>query len=324
MRILVTGGAGFLGSHVVDVHIARGDDVVALDLTDGSKVAHLSDNPRFQFVRGSVMDAELMEAQIAASDLVYHLAAVADPKVYVADPLHTLNLDLIGGLRIAEIAARRGRPLVFTSTSEVYGRNPDVPWSEDDDRVLGSTAINRWSYATAKAAVEHYILALHQSRGLEFVIFRPFNFYGPRLDSLGAGRVVTVFLHRLLSGKPVQVHGDGRQTRTFCYVVDAARGIVDGALAPAARNQVFNIGTDEEHSILDLAEIMRRVGGFDVPIETVEYESVFGASYEDIRRRVPDLTRIRQAIGWEATTPLDEGLVRTIEYFRGETNVPPP
>ena len=324
MRVLVTGGAGFLGSHVVDVHIARGDDVVAVDLTDGSKVAHLSDNPRFQFVRGSVMDAELMEVQIAESEIVYHLAAVADPKVYVADPLHTMNLDLIGGLRVAEIAARRGRLLVFTSTSEVYGRNTAVPWSEDDDRVLGATTINRWSYATAKAAVEHYILALHQSQGLEFVIFRPFNIYGPRLDSLGAGRVVTVFLHRLLSGKPVQVHGDGRQTRTFCYVVDAAQGVVDGALASAARNRVFNIGTDEEYAIVDLAKIMRRVGGFDVPIEAVEYESVFGPSYEDIRRRVPDLTRIRQAIGWEATTPLDEGLVRTIEYFRGETDVSRP
>ncbi len=321
MKILITGGAGFLGSHVVDVHIARGDDVVAIDLTDGSKVAHLSDNPQFQFVRGSVMDTALMEAQIKASDLVYHLAAVADPKVYVANPLHTLNLDLIGGLRVAEIAARRGRPLVFTSTSEVYGRNPDVPWSEDDDRVLGSTTINRWSYATAKAAVEHYILALHQSQGLEFVIFRPFNFYGPRLDSLGAGRVITVFLHRFLSGQPVQVHGDGCQTRTFCYAADAARGIVEGALASAARNRVFNIGTDEEHSIVELAETMRRVGGFDVPIETITYESVFGASYEDIRRRVPDLTRIREAIGWEATTPLDDGLVRTIEYFRAETDV---
>ena len=318
MRVLVTGGAGFLGSFVCDEHIARGDEVTALDLTDGSKVSHLATHERFRFVSGSVLDVDLMEAEIKAADLVYHLAAVADPKVYVRDPLHTLNLDLIAGLRVVEIAARLKRMLVFTSTSEVYGRNPDVPWSEDADRVLGSTSINRWSYSTAKAAVEHYILANHQANGLEFVIDRPFNFYGPRLDALGAGRVVTVFLERFLSGRPVQIHGDGSQTRTFCYIEDAARGIIGSALEPSARNQIFNVGTDEEHTILELAQIIQRVGGFDVPIERVSYESVFGKSYEDIPRRVPDLSRIRDATGWEATTSIEEGMARTIEYFRGD------
>ena len=318
MKVLVTGGAGFLGSFVCDEHIARGDEVTALDLTDGSKVSHLASHEKFRFVSGSVLDVDLMEAEIKDSDLVYHLAAVADPKVYVRDPLHTLNLDLIAGLRVVEITARLKRMLVFTSTSEVYGRNPNVPWSEDADRVLGSTSINRWSYSTAKAAVEHYILANHEANGLEFVIVRPFNFYGPRLDALGAGRVVTVFLDRFLSGQPVQVHGDGSQTRTFCYIEDAACGIVESALNPSARNQVFNVGTDEEYTILELAQIIQRVGGFDVPIEQVSYESVFGSSYEDIPRRVPDLTRIRNATGWEATTSIDEGMARTIEYFRGD------
>lgn len=318
MNVLVTGGAGFLGSYVCELHLERGDAVVALDLSDGAKVRHLLGQPNFRFERGSVTNDALMDGEIEACDMVYHLAAIADPRVYVEDPLRTLNMDLRAGLQVTEIAVRHRKKLIFTSTSEVYGRNPKVPFAEDDDRVLGATTINRWCYSTAKAAVEHYILAHHQANGLEFVIFRPFNFYGPRLDSLGAGRVMTVFLERFFAGTPVQVHGDGRQTRTFCYIEDAARGMVLGATSEAGRNTVFNIGTDREYTIWELAHVMKQAGGFTSEIELVSYESVFGKSYEDIPRRVPDLTRIRQRLGWQATTPLAEGLPRTIDYFRAQ------
>ena len=318
MNVLITGGGGFLGSFICDVHIERGDSVVALDLSDGAKVAHLATHPNFRFLSTTVTDETTMREEIRASDLVYHLAAVADPRRYVEDPLHTLQLDLIAGLHVVDWVVEAKRPLVFTSTSEVYGRNPEVPWAEDADRVLGSTAINRWSYATAKAALEHYILAHHQQNGLEFNIFRPFNFFGPRLDSLGAGRVVTIFLERFLAGQPVQIHGDGTQTRTFCFVRDAAEGIVLGSTSEKTRNTVLNIGTDIEHTIKSFAETMRRVGGFASPIEYITYESAFGPSYEDIPRRIPDLTRIRSLTGWEATTSLDDGLTQTIEYFQDQ------
>lgn len=318
MRVFVTGGAGFVGSYVCELHVGRGDEVTALDLSDGSKVMHLLERKNFRYIQGSVTDDRLVDREIQACDLVYHLAAIADPSVYVSDPLRTIETDLLAGLSVVEAASRYRRKIIFTSTSEIYGRNPKIPWAEDDDRVLGSTAINRWCYATSKAAVEHFILAHSQRNGLEYVIYRLFNIYGPRLDALGAGRVIPMFLERFFTNTPVQVHGDGSQTRTFCYVEDAARGIVAGALQEGATNSILNIGTDQETTILELASLMKTIGGFGSSIECVPYETVFGASYEDIPRRVPDLARIHQLVGWNATTTLEEGLRLTIEYFRDQ------
>ncbi len=318
MNILVTGGAGFVGSFICESHLERGDSVVALDLSDGDKIKHLLDNPSLRFLQGSITDELLMDREIRACDMIYHLAAIADPRVYVEDPLRTMEMDLVAGLQVVEAASRYGKKIVFTSTSEVYGRNPKVPWSEDDDRVLGSTTVNRWCYATSKAAVEHLILAHRQRNALEFVIFRLFNVYGPRLDSLGAGRVIPIFLHRFLNGLPVQVHGDGQQTRTFCYVEDAVDGMVQSATSPTTANSILNVGTDREVSVLEIATMLKRLGGFDSAIEFVSHESVFGASYEDIPRRVPDLRRIRDLVGWSAKTSLDDGLAKTIEYFRDQ------
>lgn len=320
MNILVTGGAGFVGSFICESHLRRGDSVVALDLSDGAKINHLLDKPDFRFIQGSITDELLMDREIRACEVIYHLAAIADPRVYVEDPLRTIEMDLVAGLQVVEAASRYGKKIVFTSTSEVYGRNPKVPWSEDDDRVLGSTSINRWCYATCKAAVEHLILAHRQRNALEFVIFRLFNVYGPRLDSLGAGRVIPIFLHRLLNGLPVQVHGDGQQTRTFCYVEDAVEGMVQGAMSPSAANTVLNVGTDREITILEIAETLKRLGGFESEIEFVSHDSVFGDSYEDIPRRVPDLSRIRDLVGWRSETTLDDGLAKTIEYYRDQAS----
>lgn len=320
MNILVTGGAGFVGSFICESHLKRGDSVIALDLSDGAKIDHLMDNPEFRFLQGSITDELLMDREIRACDVIYHLAAIADPRVYVEDPLRTMEMDLVAGLKVVEAASRYAKKLIFTSTSEVYGRNPKVPWQEDDDRVLGSTTVNRWCYATSKAAVEHLILAHRQRNSLEFVIFRLFNIYGPRLDTLGAGRVIPIFLHRFLNGLPVQVHGDGKQTRTFCYVEDAVEGMVQSAMSPAAANTILNVGTDLEISVLEIAHTLKRLGGFESEIEFVSHESVFGTSYEDIPRRVPDLSRIEDLVGWKATTALDDGLVKTIEYYREQAS----
>ena len=320
MNILVTGGAGFVGSFICESHLQRGDSVIALDLSDGAKIDHLMDNPDFRFLQGSITDELLMDREIRACDVIYHLAAIADPRVYVEDPLRTMEMDLVAGLQVVEAASRYAKKIIFTSTSEVYGRNPKVPWQEDDDRVLGPTTVNRWCYATSKAAVEHLILAHRQRNSLEFVIFRLFNIYGPRLDTLGAGRVIPIFLHRFLNGLTVQVHGDGKQTRTFCYVEDAVDGMVQSAMSPAAANTILNVGTDLEISVLEIAHTLKRLGGFESEIEFVSHESVFGTSYEDIPRRVPDLSRIQDIVGWRATTSLDDGLARTIEYYREQAS----
>lgn len=284
-RILVTGSGSFLGSYVCERHLARGDAVVALDVNDGAKIAHLPGHPEFRFVNGSILDTRLVSECVAGADVVVHLAAVANPETYVKDPLLTMDIDLRGAMPVVEQCARHGKKLIFTSTSEVYGRNPAVPWSETDDRVLGAVSIKRWYYATSKTAVEHYINALAESRGLRYSIFRAFNVYGPRLDELGAGRVLVMFVERLLDGKPLLVHGDGSQTRTFCYADDVAEALVRSADLPAAEGETFNIGSDVEVSILELAHMVQLAGRCDTGIELVAHAEVFGPSYEDILRR---------------------------------------
>lgn len=205
---------------------------------------------------------------------------------------------------------------VFASTSEVLGRNPNVPWSEEADRVLGPPSINRWCYSTGKALVEHFCYAHGQQENLPFVIMRFYNVYGPRCDDLGQGRVIPIFLEKFLSGEDVIIHGDGAQTRCFTYIEDTVQAVVELSLNDAALGQCFNIGSDVETSILQLAEAMKAVGEFDNQMVFKPHVEVFGASYEDIPRRVPDVSRIKQVIDWEAYTPLDEGLKKTIDFYR--------
>ncbi len=315
-RILVTGGAGSIGSYVCDELVRRGHQVIALDNGPSLKVEHLFASGRFQFVQDSVLVAEVVERLVARCDIVIHLAAIADPKRYVNEPLNVLNVNLKGSLNLLDFCSRMGKRFVFASTSEVCGKNPQVPWDEEADRVLGPPSINRWCYSTGKALIEHYCYAYGQQEGLPFVIMRFFNVYGPRCDDLGQGRVIPIFLEKFLRGEPVVVHGDGKQTRCFTYIEDTAQAVVELALSEAALGQCFNVGSDRETSILELAQLMKEVGGFDNPIVFKPHREVFGDSYEDIPRRIPDVSRIRRVIGWEATTPLEEGLKKTIDFYR--------
>lgn len=294
----------------------RGHEVVALDNGPSRKVEHLFDSGRFKFVQDSVLSKEVVEHLVSQTDIVIHLAAIADPKRYVTEPLNVLNVNLKGTLHLLEAAARGRKKFVFASTSEVLGRNPDVPWDEEADRVLGPPSINRWCYSTGKALVEHYLYAYGQQEGLPFVIMRFFNVYGPRCDDLGQGRVIPIFLERFLSGEPVVIHGDGRQTRCFTFIEDTAQAVVELSLNDAALGQCFNVGSDVETSILELAQTMKQVGGFDNELIFKPHLEVFGPSYEDIPRRIPKVERIAKVIGWKATTPLEEGLGRTIEFYR--------
>lgn len=318
MNVLITGGAGFLGSYISEKLLEKGHHVTVIDMADGRKIEHLFENKNFVFHQDSILNADLLlrEVNLDGCDLIFHFAAIADPKRYVFDPLTTLEIDLQGSLNIFKAAAKKKVKVVFASTSEVYGKNPNVPWKEDDDRLLGSTHINRWCYSTAKAAGEHYLYAYHQKEGIPFVVYRFFNVYGPRLDDLGSGRVLPIFLEQFLKGEPVTVHGDGKQTRSFAYVDDVVEGIVEGALNKKAENQVFNIGNERETSITELAELVKKVGGFKSEIKFITHKEVFGDRYEDIPRRIPDVSKIKRVLGWEDKTPLEVGLQKTIEYYR--------
>ncbi len=324
MKVLITGGAGFVGSHVADAFLARGDEVLALDTGSQVKVRHLRDHPRFRLVVDSVMNPEILDGLAAQVDLVYHLAGVVGVEHYVADPYQVLNVNINGTQNVLRAAYKHGRRVVFSSTSEVYGKNPAVPWTEDADRVLGPTSIDRWCYATSKAAAEHFCLA-YRRLGLPVTILRYFNVYGPRLDRLDVGRVITIFMGQLLRGEPLTVIGDGSQTRCFTYIADAVRATVAAGVLAAAEGQIINVGSDDETSIGRLAELMIEIGGSASTVRFVPQESVYGDGYEDVPKRRPDIGRMERILGMRATTTLAEGLERTIRWFRdASTDLPPP
>jgi len=315
MKALITGGGGFLGSHLTDAFLDRGDEVFILETGLTLKVKHRMANPRLHFVHDSVFNEALLEGLISRVDLVYHLAAVVGVEHYVADPYHVLNVNVNGTQNVLKLAFKHGKRVVFSSTSEVYGRNPKVPWHEDDDRVLGSTRIDRWCYSTSKAVGEHFCFA-YAKMGLKTTVVRYFNVYGPRLDAIDVGRVITIFLGQALRNEPVTVIGDGKQTRCFTYITDAIAATVQAGVKEEAAGGIFNIGTDREHTILDLAERLIAITGSKSTIRFVPQQEVYGQSYEDIPRRVPNVKRMNEILGVRAQTPLDEGLARTVEYFR--------
>src|SRR6266481_3820030 len=260
MRVLITGGAGFLGSHLSDAFIARGDEVFVLDTGSIAKVRHLLGQPRFQYVHDSIFNVELLDTLVSKADLIYHLAAVVGVEYYNADPYETLNVNVNGTQNILKVAYKYNRKVVFSSTSEVYGRNPKVPWREDDDRVLGATTIDRWCYSTSKAVGEHFCFAYHKL-GLPVTVVRFFNVYGPRLDKVDVGRLFTIFMGQLLRGVDLTVIGDGSQTRCFTYVTDAVAAIVEAGMNPKADGEAINIGIEVETSVIDFARLMLELYG---------------------------------------------------------------
>lgn len=318
MKVLITGGGGFLGSHLGDAFLARGDEVVALDIGPDFKVRHNLENPRFKYIKDSIFDTDLLHSLINRCDLIYHLAAVVGVEHYVADPYSVLNVNVNGTQNVLKLAHRYEKRVVFASTSEVYGKSKDVPFKEDGDRTLGATSIDRWCYSTSKAVGEHFCFA-YQKLGLPMSIVRFFNIYGPRLDKIDVGRVITIFMGQLLRGEDITVIGDGKQTRAFTYVEDAIRALVKAGTEREALGGVFNIGTDRETSILELAEAMiKAIPGSKSKVRFVTQKQVYGDSYEDVPRRVPDITRMRKILGIEPKTPLEEGVRKTVEWFKTE------
>jgi UDP-glucose 4-epimerase len=318
MRVLITGGAGFLGSHLSEAFIGRGDEVFVLDTGSIAKVRHLLDNPRFHYVHDSVFDLDLIDGLVSKVDLIYHLAAVVGVEHYVADPYETLNVNVNGTQNVLKAAYKYSKRLVFSSTSEVYGRNPKVPWKEEDDRVLGATTVDRWCYSTSKAVGEHFCFAYHKL-GLPVTVVRYFNIYGPRLDKLDVGRLFTIFMGQLLRGTNLTVVGDGMQTRCFTYVSDATDATIAAGLSADADGHAISIGSDVETTVLDFGKLMLELfGSTRSRIKFVSQQEVYGNSYEDIPRRVPDNTRMRTMLGCTPKVSLRDGLMRTIEWFRSE------
>ena len=320
MRVLITGGAGFLGSHLSDAFIARGDEVFVLDTGSIAKVRHLLDEPHFHYIRDTIFNLALLDGLAAKVDLIYHLAAVVGVEYYVADPYETLNVNVNGTQNVLKAAYKYNRKVVFSSTSEIYGRNPKVPWREDDDRVLGATTIDRWCYSTSKAVGEHFCFAYHKL-GLPVVVLRYFNVYGPRLDRIDVGRLFTIFMGQLLRGADLTVIGDGSQTRCFTFVSDAVAATVAAGLKSAADGHALNIGVEVETSVLEFAKLMVELyRGAKSKIRFVTQEEIYGNSYEDIPRRVPDNTKMRKLLGVEPKISLREGTVMAMEWFRHEAN----
>jgi UDP-glucose 4-epimerase len=318
MRVLITGGAGFLGSHLSDGFMARGDEVFVLDTGSIGKVRHLLNSARFHYIHDSIFNTEIIDTLVAKADLVYHLAAVVGVEHYVGDPYETLNVNVNGTQNILKAAYKYGKRVVFSSTSEVYGRNPKVPWREDDDRVLGATTIDRWCYSTSKAVGEHFCLAYHKL-GMPVTVVRYFNIYGPRLDKIDVGRLFTIFMGQLLRGADLTVIGDGQQTRCFTYVTDAVAATMAAGLKPEAEGQVINIGVDVETTVREFADLMLELyGPTKSKIKFVAQEDVYGSSYEDIPRRVPDNTKMKELLGVVPKITLREGVKLSMDWFRSD------
>ncbi len=318
MRALITGGCGFIGSYLAEALLARGDAVTVVDdLSTGrfENIAPLVGRPGFSFAIETIANETVMDRLASECDIIYHLAAAVGVELVVRDPVHVLETNVQGTEVIFRVGARYRKKVVLASTSEVYGKGARVPFSEDDDRTLGPTTRSRWSYACSKALDEFMALAYHKQLALPVVIARFFNTVGPR-QSGRYGMVIPRFVRQALSGEPVTIYGDGQQSRCFAYVEDVVRGVVALADCPEAVGQVYNVGSTEEVTIEQLAQRVIALSGSQSELVYIPYGEAYEEGFEDMLRRVPDIRKIRDAVGWEPTVDLDGILTRVIASMR--------
>lgn len=320
MKILITGGAGFIGSHLAERLLAAGDEVAVIDdLSTGSlaNIEHIKSNPKFKFVHNTIHNADMMKKLIHRCDMVYHLAAAVGVQLIADDPVHTIETNIHGTEVVLEIANRFKKKVLLASTSEVYGKSEAVPFKEDDDTVLGSTRFSRWAYACSKMVDEFLALAYFQEYKLPVIVVRLFNTVGPRQTGR-YGMVVPRFVEQAMKDKPLKICGDGRQSRCFAYVGDVVEAMTALMNSEKAVGQVYNIGSTEEISIESLADKIITLTGSKSQKQFISYEEAYGRPIDDMMRRVPCIDRVHKIVGWKPQTSLEQILRAIIEYERSK------
>lgn len=317
IRALITGGSGFIGSHLAEALLAQGQHVVAIDdLSTGrlENIQQLLPNPNFQFVYETIRNETVMDRLVSECDVIYHLAAAVGVELIIKDPVHTIETNIDGSATVLRLARRYRKTTLIASTSEVYGKNEAIPFREDADRVMGPTIKSRWSYAESKAMDEFLALAYHKQFGLPIVICRFFNTVGPRQTGT-YGMVIPRLVKQAVNGETLTVYGDGHQSRCFCNVKDTVRAVVKLSQEPKAIGEIFNVGSSEEITILDLAKRIVLRAGSQSEIKMIPYDQAYEAGFEDMRRRVPNTEKIKAAIGWQPTIQLNQTLDEVIAQF---------
>jgi len=318
MNVLITGGAGFIGSHLTEALLAGGHSVTVVDdLSTGSldNLSAVRDNSAFRFVRESVRDTSTMTSLIDRCDMVFHLAAAVGVQLIVDEPVHTIETNIHGSEVVLDLANKFGRKILVASTSEVYGKNTKTPFNEDDDTTLGSTRFTRWSYACSKMIDEFLALAYHQEYGLETIVCRFFNTVGPRQTGT-YGMVVPRFVRRALAGETIEIYGSGSQTRCFCNVSDVVGALIKLVDCEQAVGEVINVGTTESISIDALADKIIEMAGSTSDKRVISYEEAYGRPFDDMLVREPDLSKINSLIGYEPVVTLAETLQQVIDFER--------
>ena len=319
MRVLITGGAGFVGSHLADAYLKRGDEVLVIDdLSTGTidNIQHLKSNPKFQYTIDSVHNQPVTAELVDQSDIVVHLAAAVGVKLIVESPVRTIETNVRGTEVVLALANKKQKRVLIASTSEVYGLSADVPFREDGNLVMGATTKGRWSYACSKAIDEFLALAYWREKKLPTTVVRLFNTVGPRQTGR-YGMVIPTFVKQALAGRPITVYGDGKQTRCFGYVGNVVGALIKLMDHPDSVGQVFNIGSTEEISIVQLAEKVKELTGSSSEIVFVPYDEAYEEGFEDMPRRVPDTSKINKLVGFKPEITLDGILETVISFHRG-------
>ena len=316
MRVLITGGAGFIGSHLTDAYLQRGDEVYIIDdLSTGSigNIQHVKGHPRFHYTIDSVHNQPVTAELIDQCDVIFHLAAAVGVKLIVESPVRTIETNVRGTEVVLALANKKKKKVLIASTSEVYGLSSDVPFREDGNLVMGATTKGRWSYACSKAIDEFLALAYWREKKLPTVIVRLFNTVGPRQTGQ-YGMVIPTFVKQALAGHPITVYGDGKQSRCFGYVGDVVNALVKLMDSPEAVGQVFNIGSNVEISILELAERVKEITHSDSEIVFIPYDEAYEEGFEDMPRRIPDISKVSELVGFRPTMGLDGILKKVVDY----------